>query len=416
MITIFKKHDTPKWLAKTGSNMGLVEPWLIPYLVGGDSTPIVNGAYLVPVGKESVEYSSLEDTKKLMETVMSKASVSVPVYQRVLSGNVDIYKSIGEMSEVDDFDFLYNLMGEIELADPVFKAKDPNTPEGLVTITQALFKAWDSLLDVTDAEYASYWLRSVSGVKWDSVSEEQIAAEITKLSEYIPPSVASTTTKLKESASDELTPIDTETRSKMQEDGLDIKDGDPAAVEFLVNQAIAYFPTSFVKQSAHIAKRLQNYLVQGVASGARLEDIVNKYVEDMEQNASKVRKNWLRLAAHSAVTRARSRAMLGGFYEAGIERVVVFAVLDERTTPICEFLDGQTIAIRPLYQKWVELEENGTPLDEAFPMFQVSKDGDITQQGEVVASPSSGSMEWVHVMDFGFPPYHFFCRSTVVYQ
>ena len=93
-------------------------------------------------------------------------------------------------------------------------------------------------------------------------------------------------------------------------------------------------------------EKARRIVAEGLEAGLGREDIAR----DLEHAAQAViagrgRFYW-EVVAGSFVSRGRSFAQLSAYAEAGLERYVIEATLDERTTNICRFLHGKTFSVR----------------------------------------------------------------------
>lgn len=142
--------------------------------------------------------------------------------------------------------------------------------------------------------------------------------------------------------------------------------------------------------------------------------------------------------AGSFVARGRSFAQLSAYAEAGIERYIIEAVLDERTTDICRFLHGKSFSVARGLAAFDRVEANPDAIKELTPWVREATSAGAerralyVERGErrvpiaEVAHSAAGSRDdrgtFAHglterqLMDLGvgFPPYHGLCRTTTV--
>jgi len=142
------------------------------------------------------------------------------------------------------------------------------------------------------------------------------------------------------------------------------------------------------------------------------------------------------VVAANAVSRARSYSELAGYREAGIEYLEVQAMLDERTTEICRFMDGQILEVRAcaalqqaartvskpeqIYQVTpfmeVKTRRNGQNIIQTRTGTRVAQVlrsgvGGVNDRGKHNQLLLNGKMPKKGV---GTPPYHHNCRSLTV--
>ncbi|MCA9559572.1 MAG: head morphogenesis protein [Myxococcales bacterium] len=146
------------------------------------------------------------------------------------------------------------------------------------------------------------------------------------------------------------------------------------------------------------------------------------------------------VVAGAFVSNGRSLAQVSAFAEAGIQRYVITAVLDEVTTETCRFLDGKTFSVGDALGRFDRIERMEQPEDikaeqpwvrEAVDpetgrkVLYVDRGGVRTPIAEVVRSglgSSDDRGEFARgrserdLMDLGvgFPPYHGLCRTSLL--
>lgn len=146
------------------------------------------------------------------------------------------------------------------------------------------------------------------------------------------------------------------------------------------------------------------------------------------------------VVAAAFVGQGRSFGQMSSYAEAGIERYVIEAVLDERTTNICRFLHGKTFSVGDALQRFerVERAERPEDLKQLVPWVRETLDpetgnpvlwadagqgrtriaevtrsafGTKDDRGEFRAIASDRALRETGV---GFPPFHGLCRTTTL--
>ena len=144
------------------------------------------------------------------------------------------------------------------------------------------------------------------------------------------------------------------------------------------------------------------------------------------------------LIAGQYVNRARSWGALRTYQESGIELAEIISVLDERTTDVCRFLNGKFITVSGALDTVGGLEGLTDPeqvkfanpwihrgMDDQGAFLEIRKqDGPvqiarITRSGVGVlgdAGEFSNSLPMpdLQVLGIGPPPYHAYCRTTII--
>jgi SPP1 gp7 family putative phage head morphogenesis protein len=101
------------------------------------------------------------------------------------------------------------------------------------------------------------------------------------------------------------------------------------------------------------ARRL---VAEGLAQGLGRDDLAADLARAAERHLVGRSRPYWDLVASAFVGNARAYGQVSAYAEAGIERYVVRAVLDEVTTPMCRFLDGKTFAVRSALARFEQLE------------------------------------------------------------
>ena len=146
------------------------------------------------------------------------------------------------------------------------------------------------------------------------------------------------------------------------------------------------------------------------------------------------------VVAASAVSTARSMGQISSMAEAGVERYVIEATLDEVTTDTCRFLHGKTFSVGDALRRFERIEaartvdelkaaqpwvRQATDPDSGRSVLYVERSGRRTPIAEVARS-GFGNKDDVGefrrtaderaMLDMGvsFPPFHDLCRSCAV--
>ena len=146
------------------------------------------------------------------------------------------------------------------------------------------------------------------------------------------------------------------------------------------------------------------------------------------------------VVAGAFVSNGRSLAQMSAYDEAGIQRYLIEAVLDEHTTEICRYLHGKEFEVGDALRRFDRIEQMESPEEikteapwvrEALDpetgrkVLFVNRDGARTRIAEVTRSAMgtrddagefARGRNTTELMDMGigFPPYHGLCRSTTV--
>jgi hypothetical protein len=146
------------------------------------------------------------------------------------------------------------------------------------------------------------------------------------------------------------------------------------------------------------------------------------------------------VVAGSFVARARAFGLVSSYAEAGIQRYVIEAVLDEATTPVCRFLHGQTFSVGAALQRFERVEKLEDPehIKRELPWVRQSIDPE-SGSSVLYVNRGDGRLDIAEVvrsgvgrredrgefrallpdarlqeLGLGFPPYHGLCRTTTL--
>ncbi|RME73708.1 MAG: head morphogenesis protein, partial [Planctomycetota bacterium] len=185
-------------------------------------------------------------------------------------------------------------------------------------------------------------------------------------------------------------------------------------------------------------ERARQIVAEGLEAGLGREDIAR----DLERAARDVIAGrgsfYWEVVAGSFVSRGRSFAQLSSYAEAGIDRYLIEAVLDERTTEICRFLHGKTFSVSAGLRTFDRVDAEPDLVKELTPwvreavdpdsgrkVLYIERGDDRTRVAEVTRSGlgtrddrgefARGLSERdLANLGISFPPYHGLCRTTTV--
>jgi len=189
-----------------------------------------------------------------------------------------------------------------------------------------------------------------------------------------------------------------------------------------------------------LGEEARRIVAEGLEAGLGREDIAADLQRAAEHAIVTRPAFYWEVVAGAFIANGRSLAQVSAFAEAGIQRYVIEAVLDEVTTETCRFLHGKVFSVGDAIKRFERIEEMDRPEDikAAQPWVRqaldpetgqsvlfVERDGTRTPIAEVSRS-GLGSKddvgEFAHgrtereLMDLGvsFPPFHGLCRTTLL--
>lgn len=132
-----------------------------------------------------------------------------------------------------------------------------------------------------------------------------------------------------------------------------------------------------------------------VEAGKQLEAL---FGETYERNKS----YWTGLAA-TAINRSRCFGAVAGYEEAGVESYEIVAMMDERTSPICRFMNGKVFYVK-----------DAVNVRDA--IINAKKPADVKTSHPWLPFKVAQNMSNEELAAAGFvvPPFHFHCRTTMV--
>jgi SPP1 gp7 family putative phage head morphogenesis protein len=101
----------------------------------------------------------------------------------------------------------------------------------------------------------------------------------------------------------------------------------------------------FWRRADGASQKAREIVSRGIDHGLGRDDIAHELSSEIAAMVVGRSEFYWEVVASAFVGRARSFALLSSFGEAGIERYVFSAVLDERTTDVCRFMDGKVFPV-----------------------------------------------------------------------
>lgn len=220
--------------------------------------------------------------------------------------------------------------------------------------------------------------------------------------------------------------------------GADFNALDKRIVRHLTSSQANFVRDEYGRRNDAFGERARQIVADGLEAGLGREDIA----ADLERAAQDVLAGrssfYWEVVAGSFVSRGRSFAQMSSYAEAGIDRYLIEAVLDERTTEICRFLHGKSFSVATGLRTFERVDAEPDLIKDLTPWVREAID---PQTGAKTLFVDRGD-ERVRVADvtrsavgtrddrgeFGrglserdlanlgisFPPYHGLCRTTTV--
>jgi SPP1 gp7 family putative phage head morphogenesis protein len=188
--------------------------------------------------------------------------------------------------------------------------------------------------------------------------------------------------------------------------------------------------------SGALTNRGRTIVEDGLTKGLGRKEIGKRLWNQLPGMWEGMGRNYANVVAANAMSRARSWAEIKSYQSAGIELLEAQAVLDERTTEICRFMDGQIVEV----SRCAELSNQAAAVEDPRDIYKVSpfmevirnKKGEHeiqTRNGDRIAQITrfgGGKVDdrgeqKAFIMgrqlpnaNIGPPPYHHACRTITV--
>ena len=181
-------------------------------------------------------------------------------------------------------------------------------------------------------------------------------------------------------------------------------------------------------------QRARQVVADGLEAGLGRADIAHQLAEAARAAVVERAPFYWEVVAGSFIGRGRAFAQHSAYAEAGIDRYRIVAVLDERTTACCRFMNGKTFSVRAALDDLSSLDDLDDPeaIKRASPWIRV-------RGGQLYADHRSGRVHLADIVRDGFgqrddlgefrvhvdddrlaelglssPPFHALCRTTTV--
>ena len=219
--------------------------------------------------------------------------------------------------------------------------------------------------------------------------------------------------------------------------GSGISTGDKEAMKWLSRQPGFFLRDQLGRVNAGLTKHGVGIVRAGIGDGLGYREIGKELRDKIPGLWGKYGANYSNVVANVGVQRARAFAEITAYTEAGIDAAELIAVLDQRTTDICRFLDGQIISVNNVAHILNQTLEITNPeeIKSVSPWISTRKNPQtgipqlVTRNGVVLADivrsgygrlDDRGQFSAYKMNDqlaidanIGPPPYHGLCRTTM---
>ena len=340
------------------------------------------------------------------------------------------------------------LVADVLLGDlfnvPIFKAVDLSDPAGFdkaVAVLASKLKrstqgddaaALREDISVLDVD----WLNTTVTERRSLINRALNAAA--KATEKVPQKI----TTVFGPAADEVVGATRDHSRQVQNLGIaaDFNAMDRRIINHLKSSQAAYVKDEYGRRLDQFGAEARRIVSEGLEAGLGRDDISQGLAQTAQSALVESSPFYWDVVAGAFISNGRSFAQMSSYAEAGIERYIIEAVLDERTTEICRFLHGKTFSVKSALERFDRIEAMENPEDikqvqpwvreaiepetgrkvlyvdrgdDRVPIAQVTRSafGSKDDRGEFRGSLSERDL---NDLGIGFPPYHGLCRTTTV--
>jgi SPP1 gp7 family putative phage head morphogenesis protein len=313
---------------------------------------------------------------------------------------------------------------------------DVSTDDGFDEAVQTLAARWSSVTSGVDERVIAQVLRDLD-VDWSSISPERRASiieqAVSKIS--IPAAVIS---QLQESFSEASREVAVSAKAALAELGVDVSleigPVDDRIADVLSRDSANYVTDEYGRRSQSVSALARAVVARGVEDGLSRRAIADDLSEALGEFYALRSSYYWEVASSAFAVRARSYTQIATYREAGIEAYQILAIMDERTSNICRYLDGKIFTTGEAWDDFVEVEssDDRDAVKQVNPWVVEKKDstgatGIFVGDTQIVRVIDSGVgtqlrgrydglvvNEELALLGVTFPPYHGLCRSTTV--
>jgi hypothetical protein len=176
----------------------------------------------------------------------------------------------------------------------------------------------------------------------------------------------------------------------------DLNTQDAKVVDFAASSQGSYITDQYGVRATAYEQRARDIVADGLDKGLGRADIADMLRDELTSPMLGRAASYWDQVASIHVARARSYGQLSGYTEAGIERFVNSAALDEVTCVICRFMNGREFEVETSIDRFHEVEASGDPyaVTERQPFVKVGR----TEDGDRFLYAESGG-EVHHIAD-----------------
>jgi len=146
-----------------------------------------------------------------------------------------------------------------------------------------------------------------------------------------------------------------------------------------------------------LCEKIPEFIQQGMGSVEAGEQLEALFGDEYGKSKS----YWRGLAA-TAINRSRTFGEISGYEEAGVATYEILAVMDERTSPVCKFMNGKVFKVKTAAKTRDDIINSPPEMVKTNHPWLSFKDVQTMTD------------EQLQAVGFIMPPFHFHCRTTTV--
>lgn len=281
-------------------------------------------------------------------------------------------------------------------------------------------------------------------VPWDSIAQEEQLKIINQAAAFLNVGTAVASATISTVAENTEVIVDETANSVSKEIGVAAVTGfsrqNPKIAASMIQSHTGFVTGEYNRHAVGFSQRAQSIVLESIDAGLSNGEITQRISDSARTTGLSRTEHYWRVTAYAIANRARTYTQLDNYSRAGIQRYQCMAVLDNRTTDFCRYVDGKTFVVNDSlasydqvaesehydsvkdYQPWVQRRKNE---DGSWRLFVTQRDGtEITvatvERSEMGKSSRIGSFRGglgaddLTALGLGQPPYHALCRTIAV--
>jgi len=328
---------------------------------------------------------------------------------------------------------------------PIEKALDVLSPQGFL---RAVYRISRALRSVTRGAEADAVRRAIErlDVDWPNLSPEAQAQVVRAANQALSDLPEIVLPQVDQIFSVEAKRVVLGTRASARRTfglriGTDLSKTDERIARYVHESQTNFIRDELGRRKKALSEKARSIVSDGIAQGLGRGDISQNLREAFQTTTIKRNAFYWDVVASAFVNRARTFSEMSSFTEAGITHYVITAVMDERTSDVCRFMDGKRFSVSTAVEQFQRVEQLRDPEQMKLlqPWLQIRQDSQgnralfIPTESESVRAAivedsaelkglkdnrgtfrSEMSNQKLESMNMSLPPFHGLCRTTVL--